>query len=593
MVQEKESFVKLHEAPFGRRGSYFAFYSGDVAEQSFGLGEIWLGTSRGIASTLDRNHLLKVSPVWKGLPIPFTTYTTPYELTMETDHGTIRFCIAEPGLIRIHSEGEVGLNFHGDMYHCGDLHENARDMYDGTWCIFYAMISNWLLVPMQGKMEMDAPWDFMMTMCKYVSPTFTPDENGIMEIAIEEQVDYEDFKRPSYPTYEESVAMVKEDFDSFYNKIPAFKNPLYESVRKKAAWMTWSHIVAPSRVLKREMIMMMHIYMAHCSGWQQATHAACLSDDMELSWNLMRAMYDYQGADGQIADVVSDFWAQMKAGKPPYQGVCLNWIMNHRDFEAHVSKEQVADLYEHMCKHVEWFEKHRVMPGAVLPFFGNPDEAGWDDATCYLESCQMITPDIVTYMIFQTEILGRMAGMIGRDDEKEVWMAKSKAMLDEMIAKMWNGEKFVALVPNTEEPYPTDTLVSYQPVLLGKRLPQHIIDKMAADLAVEGDYLTPYGVASERLDSPYVNVLTGWVTGPIIAPMQFQMVIGLADCGKTELSKEIANRYCKTIAEGGFYHINNPFNGHGADKGRDGVLHQHWSSWSSSIFLMLAGHYCD
>jgi len=591
MVPEKESFVKLHEAPFARRGSYFVFYSGDVGEQSFGLGELWLGTQRGVASTMERNHLMRVNPVWKGEEIPYSITTTPYELILDTDHGTIRICIPETGLIRIRGEGEVGLQFYSDMFRCGDLHENARDMYDGSWTVFYAMISNWLLVPVQGRMDMECPWDWRLTMSKYVKATFLPDENKVMEIAIEEFVDYESFRRPSYPGYEESVAMVKADFDAFCDKIPAFKDPLYESVRKKAAWTTWSHIISPSRVVKSQMIMMMHIYMAHCSGWQQATHAACLSDDMELSWELIRNMYNHQGEDGQLADVVSDFWAQMKAGKPPFQGFALLWLMNHRDFDKTFTPDRLADLYEHVCRQVDWFMKHRVMPGRVLPFYGNPDEAGWDDATVYRESCQMITPDIVTYMILLTEALSRMAGKLGRKDEEEKWMAHSTRILNEMLEKMWINGKFEALFPDTEKPFPSESLCCYQPILLGKRLPQEIIDKMAADLAVEGDYLTPYGMATEKLSSPYVNVYTGWVAGPIIAPMMLQIVVGLAEAGKTELSKEIANRYCTTIAKGGFYHINNPYNGRGADKGRDGVLHQHWTSWSSSVFLMLAGHY--
>ncbi len=591
MVQERESFVKLHEAPFARRGSYFVFFSGDLAEQTFGMGELWLGTQRGVASTMERNKLMKVSPVWHGEKIPYAITTTPYELIIDTDHGTIRACIAENGLIRFHGEGEVGLELYSDMFRTGDLHENARDMYDGSWMVFYAMISNWLLVPVQGTMQMDAPWDWRLTMSKYVCATFSPDENNILEVAVEEMVDREGFRRAEYPAYEDCVKAVQEDFDGFVNKIPEFKNPTYEAWRKKAAWTSWSHLLSPSRVIKRPMMMMMHIYMAHCSGWQQATHAACLSDDMDLSYQLLRCMYDYQAEDGQLADVVSEFWAQMKAGKPPYQGFAILWLMKHRDFEGAFGKERIEELYGLICEQVRWWFEHRVMPGKVLPFYGNPDESGWDDATVYMKSCQMITPDIVTYLILLTEALSEMAKIIGNEEGQKKWAAKSQQMLDEMLEKMWDGERFNPLFPDTEEPFKNLSACSYQPLLLGKRLPQEVIDKMAADLSVEGQYLTPYGVASERLDSPYVEVLTGWVTGPIIAPLQLQLIVGLDECGKKELSQLIARRYCDALAKTGMYHICNPFNGEGASKGRDGVLHQHWTSWCSSIFLMLAEHY--
>jgi hypothetical protein len=521
--------------------------------------------------------------------VPYSITTTPYEIILDTDHGSIRICIPETGLIRVSGSGEIGIQLYSDMLRINDLHENIRDMYDGSWMIFYAMICNLLLAPIKGKLDVTAPWNWRLTYCEYIRATFTPDSSGQMEFAIEEFVDHEGKKRDSYPSYQESYNMVEKDFRSFYDKIPAFSNPLYEDMRMKAAWTTWSHIVSPSRRIKRPMIMMMHIYMAHCSGWQQSTHAVALSDDLELSYQLLLNMYDFQGEDGQIADVVSDFWGQMKAGKPPYQGFALLWLMKHRDFASVFTPEKIKALYYPIVNQMNWWLAHRVMPGRVLPFYGNPDESGWDDATVYRESCQMITPDIVSYLILQTEALSKMAEILDLKKEAGDWLAISKRMLDEMLKKMWNGERFVALFPDTEKPIDTDSLCAYQPLLLGKRLPQNIIDKMAADLSVEDDLLTPYGVASERLKSPYVDILTGWTDGPIIAPMMIQMVVGLDECGKKELSREIANRYCTCLSKTGLYHIVNPFNGQGMDKGRDGVLHQHWTSWCSSAFLLIAG----
>lgn len=590
-MKEQETFVSLHQAPFSRRGSYFAFFLDDLAEESFGMASLWLGSERGAATVQGRNRLIKVSPIWHNEHIPYSVCCSPYELVLNTDHGVIRICIAESGLIRVSGTGEVGLELYSDMIRINDIHENIRDMYDGSWQIFYCMICNLLLAPIQGKLEVDAPWNWRLTYSEYIRAVFLPDESGRMEFAVEEFLDREGKKRETYPAFDECLATVRDDFQSFINSIPPYKNPLFESVREKAAWTTWSHIVSPSRRIKREMIMMMHVYMAHCSGWQQSTQAVALSDDMELAYELLLSMYDFQGDDGQIADVVSDFWGQMKAGKPPYQGFALLWLMKNRDFSVYTN-EQIERLYHPICRQMQWWLEHRVMPGGVLPFYGNPDESGWDDATVYRESCQMITPDVVTYLILQTEALAKMAELLGLKGEAAKWQAQSTRFLQEMIKKMWDGKRFVSLFPDTEKPFVTDSLCSYQPILLGKRLPAHVIDKMAADLSIENDLLTPYGVASERLSSPYVDVLTGWTDGPIIAPMQLQMVVGLHEAGKEELSREIANRYCTTLAKTGFFHIHNPYNGRGMDKGRDGVLHQHWTSWSSSVFLLLAGHYC-
>ena len=590
-MQKTDTFVSLHDVPFSRRGSYFAFFLGDLAEESFGMSELWLGSQRGAATVQNRNRLIKLSPIWNGEHVPFSVSCTPYELILNTNYGEIRICIPESGLIRFSSTGEIGLELYSDMIRVNDIHENIRDMYDGSWQIFYCMICNLLLAPICGSLKVDAPWNWRLTYSEYIKATFLPDASGKLEFALEEFIDREGKKRESYPEYKDCAAMVKNDFQTFFNKIPSLNNQLYNSVLEKAAWTTWSHILSPSRRIKRPMVMMMHIYMAHCSGWQQSTQAVALSDDMALAYELLLSMYDFQGEDGQIADVVSDFWGQMKAGKPPFQGFALLWLMKNRDFSIFTNK-QIEALYHPICRQAEWWFSHRIMPGRILPFYGNPDESGWDDATVYRQSCQMITPDVVTYLILQTEALSEMALRLGYTQEAEDWNKKSNLILDEMINKMWNGDRFVALFPDTEEAFSTDSLCAYQPLILGQRLPQPVIDKMAADLSIEDDFLTKFGVASERLSSPYMDVLTGWTAGPIIAPMQLQMVVGLYEAGKKELSREIANRYCTTIAKGGFFHIYNPYDGRGMNKGRDGVLHQHWTSWSSSIFMFLASHYC-
>ena len=162
-----------------------------------------------------------------------------------------------------------------------------------------------------------------------------------------------------------------------------------------------------------------------------------------------------------------------------------------------------------------------------------------------------------------------------------------------MLEKLWNGREFIAQNPITGESFTTDSVVKFQPLILGKRLPADIIRQLIADLKVEGDFLCPYGIASEKLDSGLIDPYQGWMNGPIVAPLHFQLVLGLDACGDRSFAQEVARRFCRNCAKNGPYHIINPFNGRGQDKGRDNVLHQHVAAWSTSIFLFLAGEYCD
>ena len=586
-----ENFIDLHTVPFSVSGSYLSIMLGDLAGQDKGLGELYLCSERGAASLQGRNKLIKLVPAWNGIHVPYSITTTPYEVRIETRYGMIRMTIPGSGLVRISGSGEIGLEVSSEFRLLN--HENIRDMYDGTWQVFYHMICNMLFVPIKGSMEMDAPWDYELTASKYVKALFVPDGNGEMEIALEEFIDFEGKRRNDYPSIEDSVSAVKESFEKFLQYIPHFRNPEYEEHRVKAAWVSWSHIVSASRRIKRPTMIMMHTYMSHCSGWQQCTQAVALSGNRELVYQLLLNIYDFQGEDGMIPDVVSDFWGVMKAGKPPYQGFAILWLLENAQLGQFLDKEQILSLYQPMVKQFNWWRNNRILPGKTLPFFGNPDESGMDDFTVFRKSCQMITPDIATYLTLFAEALSKMASMLHIVDEAEYWEQVSRNLLHEMIEKLWDGERFISRVPDTEEPFASESLCAYQPLLLGKRLPSDIIEKMTSDLSVENDFLTEYGVASEKLSSPYVNIRGGWANGPINSPLQMQIVIGLRACGKTELSKLIANRYCRTLARTGFFHIHNPFTGKGLDKGRDGVLNQHWTSWSSSVFILLASMYTD
>lgn len=593
-MQDSKMFLSMHKVPFARRQSFMGFYLGDLAEESFGMPEIWFGSTRGGASIQGRNNnLMKLSLILDGETIPYSLSSTPAELILASDHGTVRICIGEEKLIRITGDGEVGLRFYWPIVgkHSSGKHEDARDMMDGSWQACFNFIANFLFVPINANMDCEAPWNWRETFSEFFRCDFTPSGKGSMEIAVEEFPDFNGKKRDSYPSYAACVANVEASFQEFLDTTaPEIKNPELAKLRDQAAYTSWSHLIGPEKKMLRTMMQMMRVYFPFSFGWQQAYQAACLSRNMDLAWSMLQAMFDHQLPDGHIPEYVTDFHRQDRITKPCLQGFVILWLMEHGDMSK-VSKQQIEELYYPLCKWTEWWMTERAPTG--LPQFDHADESGWDDATVYIKPSPTISPELPCYVVLQMEAQAKMAEILGLDKEAKDWYARSKALLDLTIERLWNGKQFVGLRPAAGEVLVQDNIVNYQPLILGKRLPQDIIDKLVADLKVEGDYLTPYGLASERLDSPYVDPYQGWMNGPIVSPLHFQMVIGLDECGEKEFAREVATRFCKNCVENGPYHIINPFNGKGQDKGRDSMVHQHWSSWSTSIFLFLASHYCD
>jgi len=102
---------------------------------------------------------------------------------------------------------------------------------------------------------------------------------------------------------------------------------------------------------------------------------------------------------------------------------------------------------------------------------------------------------------------------------------------------------------------------------------------MAADLAEEGELLTEYGLASEKLSSDNFRTVE-MAKGFILPPTQLHIVTGLYDAGYEELAKKIASRYCKAIYDFGFCMLINPLTGNfGGGFG---------GSWPACAYIVLA-----
>jgi hypothetical protein len=89
----------------------------------------------------------------------------------------------------------------------------------------------------------------------------------------------------------------------------------------------------------------------------------------------------------------------------------------------------------------------------------------------------------------------------------------------------------------------------FQPIILGKRLPQGIIDKIALDLSNPNTFFTSRGFVSESLESEFYDVNGPFMLGMILAPVQLMIILGLYNAGKTEFAQEAIRRWCDTALE--------------------------------------------
>jgi glycogen debranching enzyme len=276
--------------------------------------------------------------------------------------------------------------------------------------------------------------------------------------------------------------------------------------------------------------------------------------------------------------------------KPPVHGICLTWLMENGILKD-IPKESKAKVLDGLIKWTEYFVNFRDKDKDGLVEFQSFLETGWEDAPYYNIGFPCASPDLNALLALQMEAVAKLGREVGRPEtECADWEKRSAALIKKIVEKLWDGERFFAFNAETGKKSDSNTIALYMPLLLGKRLPQNIIEKCLAQLFAPGGFDTPYGLASESLDSVYFA--HGFTRGSIITPAEFLMCLAFEACARPDLAKATANKYCAALREHGFFHINNALTGN-ADRsltafGERGLF---WTAWTSSCYFYLAGKY--
>lgn len=586
---EIKQFVNLLDAPYSRKGSYFTFANDNFGENVFGKSNLWLCNCRTVGFAMtnmgasNNYRQIMLSATKDGFPLPCVINTTPYEVSIETRHGSIHFCIGEKKLVMARGENGLGLRVTplAKLYQACSIemmNESRSQLIDFD-------MSRVLLTPIIGTIAPNM--DFI---------DILPNENGIVQAAFEDCLFDPEF-RPleNFPSYEQCVANVKEDFDGFCEKIMPKLPDEFDDLRLQALWQTWSMMVEPDEEndYKRPMVKMVHSIFEQAFVWQMPMQAIWLSNDPALSWEILCSSFEFQDKHGRLADAVS-FKAVPGsiALKPPVQGMALMWLMDHGIIDkAAPTLEEKKWLLERLIKWTDFYYNYRDLDHDGLCEYQRFLETGWEDAPQYMMGMPQASPDLNALLALQLEAIAKFGATVGMpEDVQEQYLKRSKDTIAKIIKAFWDGEHWFSFNISTNQKSDSDNLPLHLPIILGERLPQEIIDKTIANLFRDGGFNTKYGIITEAMDSKYFH--NGFSAGSVITPAHFFMCYALDACDRPELAKELALKYCTTLKKKGFFHIYNALSG---DEDRSltafGERGLFWSAWTSSCYLFLADKY--
>jgi glycogen debranching enzyme len=218
---------------------------------------------------------------------------------------------------------------------------------------------------------------------------------------------------------------------------------------------------------------------------------------------------------------------------------------------------------------------HRVVGEMRVYTHGN--DSGWDNATVFDVGFPIKSPDLAAFLVIQMDVLAEVAQRLDKPDEAEAWRRRADHLLERMISLLWKGDRFITIRAFdgaiTEH---SDSLFNCLPIVLGQRLPPTIRLQLIRNIQ---RYLTPYGLATEHVDSPLYED-DGYWRGPIWAPSTMLVVDGLRACGEAALAADIARRFCNMAKASGFPENYNARTGE--------PLRDRAYTWTSSVFLILA-----
>lgn len=518
-----------------------------------------------------RDNVFHIVPIDNQDQIPFTEQATPTLLTLDCEEGTVRLCFEEPKLLRIRGDG-VGLR----LEHARDCVAFPTANPETFILIDFDLASQYAITVLKGTMTPTAPWNGKTNGRERVILEFQIDSDGIFECAIEEFGT--EWQPRAYDTdFEECAKQVKGEFQDWLSQQLPLPDDLADA-RELAAYVNWSCVVAPDGRFKRPAMLMSKNWMTNVWSWDHCFNAmALVTHAPEAAWDQFMVMADAQHPNGAFPDMYNDQRGWWSFFKPPIHGWALRWMMDRNDA---IDSAKLSEAYDSLSRWTNWWLLYRDDDGDGLPHYHHGNDSGWDNATVFMHGggVPIESPDLAAFLTVQTEVLSEVANQLGKADEAHHWKDCSDELLRKLLFEFWREDHFVARQAHSHQDIEANSLLLYLPIILGKRLPTEIQTKLVADLKHEGSFLTEYGFATERINSPDYET-DGYWRGPIWAPSTMIVVAGLLSIDEVEFAKEIAQRFCRMVVQHGMAENFDPITGRG--------LRDRAYSWTSSVFLIL------
>lgn len=378
-------------------------------------------------------------------------------------------------------------------------------------------------------------------------------------------------ERQPVASFDECLAAQRKSYEAFLSKLP---KPLAgdEKLMELAAYGLWSAVAFARGNYKRDCMLVSKNYMCGMWSWDHCFAAMATSFvSPERAWDQLMCMFDNQREDGRIADCIEAVKSEWGYLKPPIHGLTLGILRSNME----LSEAQRREAYEKLSKWAMYWITYRDLEGEGIPRYLHGNDSGWDNNTVFDHKGNIQSAELPAYLI---QMINELIDLAAEFDPESIpaWKERAERLRKAMLDELFVNNLPIARLADTKEQVGLYSPLPYMSISLGRDLPEEVRTAMLSKLD-DPNFLTPYGIASEALNSPEYQ-LDGYSRGSVWSYGQFLPVVGLRKLGEIEYTKKIMKGFLTCCRKGGFSECFCSMDGSGQ---RDRFL-----NWSVCVYVL-------
>ncbi|MBU2611062.1 MAG: hypothetical protein KJ606_08995 [Chloroflexi bacterium] len=574
-LNQLKNRINLRQIPFSERGSRLLVFQ-ENHHFTFRLAERWFKREGQLSAYRQRPPIIDqwVFTDGEGYPLELELTTYPHCLECSTRLGsfTIAFVDAETLLITLPS-AQCGIKFNAN------LDQSHADRRGGVLRLTGDIRRNIAYTTNARILQHNTTYIAPENQAIYLLVGASDGEKALL-LNITPRLGFNRY----IPNSAQTIDIAARKWHDWFAAAPQVAEE-YQAQYYYAWWIMRAGLISTRFYTTREAMTPSMIHYVGVWQWDAYFHALAYRHvDIRLAQDQIRILLDHQREDGMIPDAVHDegavthlnFPVDADVTKPPL----LAWAA-YKLYEQDGDSEFLDEIYEPILRWNNWWFEKNDVDGNGLCEYQHPYSSGLDDSPLWDEGMPVESPDLNTYLYLQQEALAKIARIIGKKDDAEMWAQRAQAMIQRMIDLTWDAENGLFWATRNRSRVNVRTPFNLFPLITGQ-LSVDISKRLVAHLTDEHQFWPRYPVPTVAMDDPKYDPNQMW-RGPAWVNVNYLLIEGLQRSGYPDLARDLRHRTLDLICgQDDIYEYYHPVSGENPPNAASTF------GWSSAVFIDLA-----